>query len=85
MLSQQVSGSWADKMRQGTRNVGDYEVVVDGEGRSMWRTTSPIVTEVLMPAVSATAVGVPELQYNVERAARLCGSGATHARVYRLA
>jgi hypothetical protein len=54
VLSQQVSSSWADKTRKGTRNVAHYEVVVDDEGRSMWTTTSPIVTEVLMPAVSAT-------------------------------
>jgi hypothetical protein len=54
MLSQHVSSSWADKTKNGTRNVAHYEVVVDNEGRSMWRTTSPIVTEALMPAVSAT-------------------------------
>ena len=54
VLSQQVSSSWADKTKKGTRNVAHYEVVVDDEGRSMWTTTSPIVSEVLMPAASAT-------------------------------
>jgi hypothetical protein len=54
VLCQQVSSSWADKTKKGTRNVAHYEVVVDDEGRSMWRTASPIVTEVLMPAVGVT-------------------------------
>ena len=61
VLCQQGSSSWADKERRGTRNVGHYEVVVDDEGRSMWTTTAPIVTEVLMPAVQVT-LGTPAHQ-----------------------
>ena len=54
VLCQQVSSSWVNKARKGTRNVAHYEVVVDHEGRSMWSATSPVVTEVLMSAMCAT-------------------------------
>ena len=54
VLCQQVSSSWVDKTRKGTRNVAHYEVVVDHQGRSMWSTTCPVVSELLMSATRAT-------------------------------